>query len=178
MDIDLKEFLNSSILPILTDRRRRRRALVVVCLLLLAVPVLIRTRVEEPDVVGIWMNYDEITLLPERCRPEDWQNVVIFELRKGGEVIADQEVGSHCKVVCDPSGASCDAVTVPDKWDVPNGTYEVWWQGIWRNTVDGRDVIVQPAALKQYEDERRFICLDGAAIVFSRYLTYAPVILK
>lgn len=156
----------------------KAKTIVVVLLLIVVVAVLLRPKragIETTQEQGIWVNYDEIFWVDGECRPEEWLSVVIFELRQDGEVVAQQEIPTSCRVVCDYVGATCEAVTVPTKWDVPGGEYEVWWQGRWRNIHDGRDFVVQPDSLKEYEDDRRFLYFETVAVLY-RY--YFPLVVK
>lgn len=152
---------------------------------LMAILVLMAYRCEEIPVVrqveeaGIKVNYTEFTTLNEPCHPEDWEGLVEFELRSGSMVVSTQAVGTDCKVVCDRTAAPCEDVLVPGTWPVPvpDGDYQLWWRGGWRNLKDGRFVLSHPAELQDYEDERGFIHL-GKAILQANALIFLPMVVR
>jgi hypothetical protein len=91
-------------------------------------------------------------------------------------VVASQVVTGTCQIVCNPAGAVCDDLTIPQGWEVPDGHYHIWYRGKWVNVLDGREVVTHPAELVPQEDGRRFIYLETVTIGLDK--VYLPIIKK
>jgi len=150
----------------------RRRLLLALLLALLAALLVTRPRPAEEVVPqgvvgvgtpGIDANWREVVTVDVPCDPMGWRNVIVFELRDGDAVVESQETETGCQVACDGDYMErCGEIVAPDWGDVPAGTYQVWYKGLWVNEDLGLEIVSHPPSVTD---------LDGRG--FRRWTEYA-----
>lgn len=144
----------------------RKRDLIIaisVILLLAALSLWMQNRAAEIEQMGVEeepfsvdANWREIINVEIPCDPAEWRNVIVYELRDGDQVIDQQEVDTHCRVVCEATAGYegvCGEIVNP-VWNVVSGTYEVWFKGLWINESRGLEIVSHPVSVDV--DERGF----------------------
>lgn len=157
------------------NRKALVRAVILSIALALLLSFLVRTalqsEVQDSQAVewGVDANWRRVVEVDVDCYPDEWRNVILFELRDAdGGVIDEREAETLCLVDCQAAEGQdgrCGGVVYP-VWEAPG---ETWYKPYWISEERGIEIVSHPPGLTDL-DERGFRRLA--------WTQYFPLVLK